>query len=382
VRNTRPRRSLRRVLLLALAACLLALGIAELIQWWLLPAPHPLRRRPGPAVFTFHTDGKLLPGISGETHFTTESHGLRYPREIAVPKPAGTYRIFCVGGSTTECTYLDDEDAWPRRVEDLLREKLGRSNIEVINAGFSGMTSADHVQQIEEQLLPLMPDGIVLMTGMNDHIRRQSLGAAPRRSWGRAVMDYSMTARRAIFAWRAISGSTGADGTYAMDPKGEIYARLRAVCAAVPVTADAAVFAALPDPLPHFRDSITRTADACAARGVRLVLATHPSIYTADLPREVEALLWMRATLSVDARQPSLSWHAAELERLNAWMRAFARERGLPLIDAAAALPKTTACFYDDCHLNVAGAARLAEIAGPVLLAEIGKPDASRGNRD
>src|SRR5437867_3747247 len=119
-RSASRRRWLRRAVFTAVVV-LLGFGFAEALQWWLWPAPHPLRRRPGPAMFTLQTDGIILPGIVGQTHFTTESHGLRYPREIAVPKPSGTYRIFCVGGSTTECTYLDDEAAWPARVEQALR---------------------------------------------------------------------------------------------------------------------------------------------------------------------------------------------------------------------------------------------------------------------
>ena len=349
----RTRRRLK-LFCLVLVALVAALALLELLQWTLLPAPHPLRRRPGPAVFTFHTDGRLLPGISGETTFTTESHGLRYPREFAVPKPAGVYRIFCVGGSTTECTYLDDADAWPARIESILLSRRSGSTIEVINAGFSGLTTADHVEQIEAQLIPMQPDCIILMAGMNDHIRRNSLGQATGGSWSRMVMDYSMTARRLIVLWRAI-GSSKTEGTYEMDPSGEIYRRLRAESAAIPIASETAAFDALPDPLPSFSANITRIADTCRERQITLVLATHPSIYADALPEEGESLLWMRALVAVNGLQPSLAWHVNQLKRLNDWTRQFARSRGLILIDADSALSKSIESFYDDCHLTVEG---------------------------
>jgi len=352
---------------IALTALTASLVLAEALQWWLLPAPHPLRRRPGPAVFTFHTDGQVLPGISGQTRFTTESHGFRFPREIVVPKPAGVYRIFCVGGSTTECTYLDDAEAWPARLEAELRRRFSKASIEVINAGFSGMTSSDHVEQIEGQILPLEADCIVLMAGMNDHLRRASLHEPSSRSWKRVAMDYSMTARRLIAAWRAVRVSTDNAGTYALDPSGDIYRRARDQCAATAVADDARSFQELPDPLPRFSENVQHIAELCHDRGVALVLVTHPQMYRTTLTPKELGLLWMRSAIQFADRQAPLDWHIAELDRLNNRTRELARQRGLTLVDAEALLPKSTAAFYDDCHLNVAGAALLAELVAESL---------------
>lgn len=345
------------------AVCFLAsFGLGELIQWTLLPAAHPVRRRPGPATFTFHTDGVILPGISGETHFTTESHGFRYPRELAVPRPANTVRIFCLGGSTTECTYLDDADAWPARCEAALRKSRPGENIEIINAAFSGMTSADHLSQLNDQIIPLQPSCIVLMAGINDHLRRNSLASNDSRGLRRFAMDYSMTVRRALPLWRTLTGATGTAGTHQFDPQGEAYRRLRNQCAATPIAADIAPFDALPDPLPEFERNVTAIADRCKAAGIQLALVTHPSIWRDSMDATELKLLWMRATLAVDGHQPPLSWHADQLNRLNQWLREFAASRALTLVDADRLLPKSTDAFYDDCHLNVRGATTLAHL--------------------
>lgn len=358
-----PRRKLPlyRKVLFSAALFLSLLVVLEIIQWTILPAPDPLRRRPGPVVFQLQTDGRLLPGISGETRFTTESHGLRYPQEIAIPKPAGVYRVFCVGGSTTECTYLDDNDAWPARAEALLRERPGLEHIEVINAGFSGLTALENRQQIEQQLFEFEPDAIVLMAGMNDHIRRLSVAAGETRSWHRSLVEHSMTARRLVVLFRRWRDTQDSDGTYALDPKGEVYQTLRAECAATPVAKDSAAFEALPDPIPEFRAQLIAIADTCRNRRVSLILATHPNIYSPDLPPETLGLLWMRAMIQVDGTQAPMAWHVSEIKKINDCVRSIAAERNLPLIDADALLEKSSRCYYDDCHLNVNGSRSLAE---------------------
>lgn len=363
------RRRFRRVFFIAMTV-LAVLGLAELLQWTLLPAAHPLRRRPGPATFTFRTDGGILPGISGETHFTTESHGFRYPREIAIPRPAGTIRIFCLGGSTTECTYLDDADAWPARCEAALRQARPGTTIEVVNAGFSGMTSADHLAQLNDQIIPLQPTGIVLMAGINDHLRRNSLNSTDVSiGWRRLAMDYSMTVRRAVPVWRALTGATGGAGIHQFDPQGDTYRRLRDACAAIPVASEIAPFDALPDPLPAFERNITAIADHCASNGIQLVLVTHPSIWSEQLTPADLKLLWMRATLTANGQQAPLAWHIGDMDRLNNWTRGFAASGRLTLIDADRLLPKTTEAFYDDCHLNRSGANALARHVTAALLA-------------
>ena len=67
------------------------------------------RFRPSPGV---------MPGIRGESTFTTNSLGVRGPE-----REAGSINILCVGGSTTICTYLDDTETWPHHLLHELRQR-------------------------------------------------------------------------------------------------------------------------------------------------------------------------------------------------------------------------------------------------------------------
>ena len=63
----------------------------------------------------FHPSPDIMPGISGISHFTINKFGLR--GDVFTE---GTYRILAVGGSTTESLYLDDTEAWPYLVQEIL----------------------------------------------------------------------------------------------------------------------------------------------------------------------------------------------------------------------------------------------------------------------
>ena len=93
--------------------------------------------------------------------------GLRGP-EVAIPKPAGTYRIVCIGGSTTYTMVQDDADAYPAQLERILRERYGDAQVEVINAGVGGWSSWECLIDLELRVIDLQPDLLVVYHGIND----------------------------------------------------------------------------------------------------------------------------------------------------------------------------------------------------------------------
>jgi len=114
--------------------------------------------------WTFSTEAGL-PGFDNQkTSFTTNSLGYR-GREFS----PGEYRIFAVGGSTTECLYVDDSLQWPH----LLEEKLNKDglNVNVQNAGKSGDAIDDHIAMIGHKIVHLDPDLILVYMGVNDVLR-------------------------------------------------------------------------------------------------------------------------------------------------------------------------------------------------------------------
>ena len=82
---------------------------------------------------------------------------------IAPEKPPGTYRIVCLGGSTTW-------DEYPAVLEDELSEDFASRGLklEVINGGNVFWTSMESLINFITRCLPLQPDAVVVYHAIND----------------------------------------------------------------------------------------------------------------------------------------------------------------------------------------------------------------------
>ena len=106
------------------------------------------------------------------------------------PKPAGTYRIFCVGGSTTYGRPYGDRTSFSGWLRSFLPVADPSRRWQVINAG--GISYASYrVAFLMEELAQYEPDLFVIYCGHNEFLERRTYGqliAAPRvltdvRAW-------------------------------------------------------------------------------------------------------------------------------------------------------------------------------------------------------
>lgn len=99
--------------------------------------------------------------------------GIRYPREIELKKPDSTLRILFLGGSTTFGEIDEDYDAFPALVEKILKRELISAqskykDIECLNGGVHGHTTAEILNHFQYKYQYLQPDIVVLHVGVND----------------------------------------------------------------------------------------------------------------------------------------------------------------------------------------------------------------------
>jgi len=78
-------------------------------------------------------------------------------------------KVVCLGDSLTEGLEVAPEKAYPTLVGERLRAR-GWPELEVVNAGISGSTSASAVSRLKWQL-QAKPDVVVLALGANDGLR-------------------------------------------------------------------------------------------------------------------------------------------------------------------------------------------------------------------
>lgn len=89
------------------------------------------------------------------------------PVTIKKVKPAGTLRIFSLGGSTTFGLHVGAEGAFTARLAAGLRERLPGRSIEAINLGCPGWAS-DRELNLLDVVLGLEPDLVILYSGHNE----------------------------------------------------------------------------------------------------------------------------------------------------------------------------------------------------------------------
>lgn len=101
-------------------------------------------------------------------HPQVNALGFRGP-EFSLQKPAETYRIVALGGSTTYGLFLDDwQQAYPSQLETALQDKYGYEQVELVNAGVLGYSSWDSAVNMLLRIPDLQPDMIVIYHGIND----------------------------------------------------------------------------------------------------------------------------------------------------------------------------------------------------------------------
>jgi lysophospholipase L1-like esterase len=279
---------------------------------------HPYTRtalRPG-AVFNSRTEGVRV-----------NSLGWRGP-EVARPKPAGTLRLFALGGSTVfGFAMRRDEDAWPAQLEAVLRARHVGRTLEVVNGGVPGATTADALIRLELLATEIEPDVAILYEGINDALNNAPApGQVFRHDYTHRLIGYCRPwwDHSVALTWAAH--------------------RLHDLGPGPPVVGDVNA-----EGIATFRRNARLFVVVARALGVTPVLATQAHVFDArSRPHGNHA--------------PGLT--ARILAAQDAALHEVAAQEGAAIVDVRAALAGVdrATCFIDDAHLTVAGNRRVAEV--------------------
>jgi lysophospholipase L1-like esterase len=303
-----------------------------------------------------------LPGVAPQGRFTTNSLGIRGPEF----NDTDTCRILCVGGSATECFYLDDAKTWPAVLMRILGDDA--PGVWVGNAGSSGTTAPQHALLLEQLPEARMVDCWVVLCGINDlgqqlngryaritangfaktfRYRRPGLGGHLRRPLHRNLFTFTLfenACRRVRVALK------GGDATIYQDVKATwVKQQQRKRQRAVKIAADIR-----PEWLEEYQAQLTRMVRLARRWDKRLIFMTQPTIWVERMDEKTDAMTLGGQLL--DGRFADGPTRVRGMELYNQAMRDLAVREGVELVDLAAKLPKTTEAFYDDCHFNENGA--------------------------
>jgi tetratricopeptide (TPR) repeat protein len=182
-------------------------------------------------------------------------------RPFHIPKPAGTYRIVVIGGSTVEGFPYPSELAFPRFLEILLRIQHTGREIEVLNAGITAINSFGEADLVE-QSLSCQPDLIIVYSGHNEFVGPGGVGStfggvAPR--WSPVLF-----ALRRTRTYQSIEGSL-------RPPAREKRQLLDELPGDLKIPRDGAKFRRAED---YFRANIERALRVAGRAGVPILLTT------------------------------------------------------------------------------------------------------------
>lgn len=129
--------------------------------------------RPHDRFFPYHVNAKhvfyptpeVTPGVEGVSYFTTNSFGTRGPEP-----DDSKFRMLVIGGSTAACTALNDDEAWPYLLGQLINKHYApQKALWVTNSGIDGMNTRNHIMHAK-YLVPKIPelDFVLVYCGLND----------------------------------------------------------------------------------------------------------------------------------------------------------------------------------------------------------------------
>ncbi len=103
------------------------------------------------------------------TSFHSNSLGYRTP-EVALKKPAHTYRVLVFGSSNTTGHGVDDNAVYTRLLEEWLNDRVGTGlRVEVVNLAVAGESPSRRLQRVREEAGRYHADWIVCDASPLDH---------------------------------------------------------------------------------------------------------------------------------------------------------------------------------------------------------------------
>lgn len=333
-----------------------------------------------PPNFRVLTDPPDLHGVTPPGEFTTNSRGIRGPEFSDEDR----FRILCVGGSTAECMYLDDSEAWPHLLGERLKDIS--PHIWVGNLGRSGLAAKDHAVLLEHVPEASMADCWLVLVGGNDlglrcrgrYEEQTSHSFSRTFVYRRPGLSGQLRSpfHRNLFLYRALQNvylrikvvlRTGeADAIVYQDMEGDWVQRRQALREEGDAKLD---WDRMPHWLTVYEAELMRMVRLARTEGKTLVFATQPALWAEDMPAE-------HKDLCLGSQNPSGEWYSlADLGRgmaaFNERTREVSAREGVLCVDLARLLPKSPDVFYDDLHFNEEGARRvarcLAEAVRPVV---------------
>ncbi|QHI35246.1 hypothetical protein IMCC3317_05920 [Kordia antarctica] len=292
------------------------------------------------------------------TDFTINNYGFRGD-ELIMPKPNNEYRIFAIGGSSTESLYIDDKDVWTQVLQENLNQNNDSTTVRVYNAGKSGDNIQDHLAMLSHRIIHLQPDEVIVFCGINE-VTRLMLDKNPLKfnvtkkeekevSFGNMLgvfMYEFQIPRRLYYAFKSEEDALQTIEIASNYQKKVTKTQARSVKNQLPET-----------DYGNYVNKLKSLIGICQANDIKLIFATQ--VVTWDT--EEEALKnwhWMTSRGGIRYNAFKLQ---QKVDSINAITVNEGKRFNIPVFKTDSIIPKTSAYLYDDCHFNPAGSKKMGD---------------------
>jgi hypothetical protein len=257
-----------------------------------------------------------------------------------------------LGGSSTECMFVDEENRFPFMAGVLLEQQTGKK-INSFNGGMSGNNSLHAIDILVNKVMPLQPRVVVFMEDINELSTLLYEGSYWNRNSSRSPLETLKPEKlvgkmlKEIFIPNLNYAYRGFKKALLPDQEDE-FAQARGRKPVVDQDWMAA----------EFSMNLKAFAELCRCRGIIPVFMTQANRISPN-PAPV-----VKAYIERFGRDTGLSYpeFKALYDALNEATRRVGRQNGVMVIDLAAEVPPDKHHLYDMVHFNDRGSRYAAEI--------------------
>ncbi len=314
--------------------------------------------------YIFFPNSSIFHGISGESHFTINNLGYR---GVEFNNHENEYRILMIGGSTTECLYLDDKEAWPYVLMNLLAKTKDNKKVITMNTGKSGHGLRNNILELKYLPENYEPDLTIMMLGVNDVLFKLSRKDAwqpfnesefnnsesytftlyPGYNWESTItyriykyLDFKI---KGVKSQDAV-GNTLAENRLKRKNSGSLLNN--------PIDWTSS--------LEDYERSLKRVINLSGEKNTTLIFLTQPHLWKKNMSEEEDSSLWMATDFNNNFYPIDVMIDG--MKKFNDKMLEVCMENpDIFCIDLEKDMPKTLDYFYDDVHFNEKGSRFVAE---------------------
>lgn len=306
-----------------------------------------------------------IPKIGKHIVHTKNSLGFRGPE---IPADFNNYiSIVALGGSTTECYYLSDNETWPFLVGEHLKKSHGQ--VWLNNGGLDGFSTFGISILFDEYISKIKPKYALLLLGSNEIGRSTPSGHDTSKmntaikstsvlQWVKKeseILDFVKILKNKIKI--QLSGATRNIGH-----KPLYLEKIPHVRTDNQVT-ESLLNLHRTQYIPNYKSRISSIILMCRKNGVIPVFITQPTLVGNGIDKTTNVNL---ETISFDNKHNGFTqWKLMEL--YNDVLRECSIKEKIYLIDLALVFPKDSRYFYDNEHFGIEGAKLAATLIGNSL---------------